>query len=346
MVGIDMRRRTFLKTTGACLAGSASFATSASGSTYPWGKIMTVRGPIDQSEAGIMLPHEHIMSRFGAEISDEPEYDTRILNSRVRPYLEYMKGLGCGTIADCTTRYFGRDAEILKDMSEKSGLHLIANTGYYGAAGDRYVPEHAYEESPAQLAQRWIDEFKNGIKGSGIRPGFIKIGVDPGPLSPIDSRLVRAAAITHLETGMVMAIHTGDNFESVRQQLDILRQEGASPRAWIWVHAQNARNIEEPVYAAEKGAWIEFDGVSEKNAESHLHLVNHMKKRGFLDRVLLSHDGNSYNAVGVKSIPKGYDFLFTVFIPLLERHGYTREEVELLVTKNPQVAFALGKSKS
>ncbi len=336
-----MRRRTFLKITGAGLAGSASYTTSASGSTSPLGKIMTVRGPIDHTEAGIMLPHEHIMSRFGAEISDDPVYDNRILNGRVRPYLEYLKGLGCGTVADCTTRYFGRDAGILRDMSEKSGLHLIANTGYYGAADDRYVPEHAYEEPPEKLARRWIEEFKNGIKGTGIRPGFIKIGIDPGPLSEIDAKLVRGAAITHLETGMVMAIHTGDNLEAVKQQFEILREEGVDPSAWIWVHAQNVKNIDALAWAADQGAWIEFDGVSEKNAESHLQLVNQMKKRGLLDRVLLSHDGNSYNAVGEKSVPKNYDFLFTIFIPALETEGYPPEEIRTLVRENPQKAFKI-----
>ena len=334
-----MRRRTFLKTTAATVMG-ASFITQPAAGNSSDDRILTVNGAIDPKDAGIILPHEHVMSVFGAEISDEPEYDSAILNNRVRPYLEYIKGLGCGTVAECTTRYFGRDVKILKEMSDKSGLNIIANTGYYGAANDRYIPKHAYTESAAQLADRWIGEYENGIKGSGIKPGFIKIGVDQGPLSEIDARLVRAAAMTHFETGLVMAIHTGDSIECVKQQLEILGEEGVHPGAWIWVHAQSVKNIDELVYAGEKGAWLEFDGVSESNAESHLKLVNEMKSRGLLNRVLLSHDGNSYNAVG-KGLPKGYDSLFTVFIPLLEKSGYSPEEVETLVKTNPQTAFTV-----
>jgi predicted metal-dependent phosphotriesterase family hydrolase len=337
-VQADMKRRSFIKTSVAALTGTPFITRHAAGNPSG-GSIMTVNGPIDPKDAGIFLPHEHIMSTFGGEITDDPHYDAIAFNSIVRPYLEYLRGIGVGTVADCTTRYFGRDVRVLREMSEKSGINLIANTGYYGAAGDRYIPEHAYAESPGQLAERWIKEFHAGIKGSGIRPGFIKIGVDPGPLSDIDAKLVRAAAMTHVETGLVMAIHTGDSIESVKQQLEIAREEGAHPESWIWVHAQNVKNRDDLVYAAEKGAWLEFDGVSEKNAESHLALVKVMKLRGLLNRVLLSHDGNLYNPAG--GPPKGFDGLSTVFIPLLERSGFTPDEVETLVKSNPQEAFTI-----
>ena len=333
-----MQRRTFIKTTTAALAGTAFFAGPAAGKPSG-GSIMTVNGPIDPKDAGIFLPHEHIMSTFGGEITDKPEYDPSVLNSQVRPYLEYMKGIGVGTVADCTTRYFGRDVRVLREMSEESGINLIANTGYYGAAGDRYIPEHAYAESPEQIAERWIGEYKNGINGTGIKPGFIKIGVDPGPLSAIDARLVRAAAMTHVETGLVMAIHTGDSIESVKKQLEIAREEGAHPESWIWVHAQTVKNHDDLAYAADKGAWLEFDGVSEKNAEAHLALVKAMKSRGLLNRVLLSHDGNLYNPFG--GPPKGFDSLVTIFIPLLERNEFTPDEIEMLVKTNPQDAFTI-----
>ena len=333
-----MKRRTFIKTSAAALVGTPAYAHS-SWEISPEGGIITVRGTIDPKDAGIFLPHEHIMSTFGGEITDDPQYDPIVFDSIVRPYLQYLKGIGVGTVADCTTRYFGRDVRVLREMSEKSGINLIANTGYYGAAGDRYIPEHAYAESPGQLAERWIKEFQVGIQGTGIRPGFIKIGVDSGPLSAIDAKLVRAAAITHIETGLVMAIHTGDSIESVKQQLEIAREEGAHPESWIWVHAQNVKNNDDLVYAAEKGAWLEFDGVSEKNAESHLALVKEMKSRGLLNRVLLSHDGNLYNPVG--GPPKGFDSLATIFVPLLERNGFTPDEVETLVKSNPQKAFTI-----
>ena len=37
-----------------------------------------------------------------------------------------------------------------------------------------------------------------------------KIGVDAGPLSDIDRKLVEAGALCHLATGLTLAIHTGN----------------------------------------------------------------------------------------------------------------------------------------
>ena len=81
-------------------------------------------------------------------------------------------------------------------MSEASGLHILSNTGYYGAAKDKHLPGFAFTESAEQLAARWTREFEQGIDGTSIKPAFMKIGVDEAPLSEVDAKLVRAAAIT------------------------------------------------------------------------------------------------------------------------------------------------------
>ena len=86
----------------------------------------------------------------------------------------------------------------------------MTNTGYYGAADDKFVPAHAYVETAGQLADRFIAESRDGIEGTGIRPGFLKVGVDRGQLSSIDRKLVVAAARCHLTTGLTIAAHTGD----------------------------------------------------------------------------------------------------------------------------------------
>ena len=127
-----------------------------------------------------------------------------------------------------------------------TGLHILTNTGYYGAANDNYVPRHAYEESADQLAGRWVKEWSDGIEGTGIRPGFIKTGVDAGPLSAIDRKLVQAAARTHARTGLTIASHTG-NTHAALEQFEILAQEHVRPEAFIWVHAQSDWELESRV---------------------------------------------------------------------------------------------------
>src|SRR5690606_4127646 len=150
-----------------------------------------------------------------------------------------------------------RDPRLLARLSEVSGLHLLTNTGLYGARENRFLPDYAHSETAAQLADRWIAEARDGIDGidgTGIRPGFIKCGVDPdSTLSPLHRKLAAAAALTHRQTGLTIAIHTGRG--PGLDQLAILQAHGVAASAFIWVHAQNA--LEDALLAAARqGAWI------------------------------------------------------------------------------------------
>lgn len=303
---------------------------------------MTVRGPVPPRQLGVMLPHEHLFSNFGEEPAEPPVYDEARLLAKVIPYAQGVRRMGCGAVADATAAWFGRSPHLLRTISEKTGLHILTNTGYYGAASDRYVPRHARQESAAQLAARWLREWREGIGGTGIRPGFLKIGVDSGPLSEIDARLVRAAAITHKESGLVIAVHTGGNPASARQQLEILREEGVSPEAWIWVHAHQVRPEEQEALAeaARAGAWISLDGLDPGTLERHLELVFWLRARGHFRRLLLSHDGNSFRAGGKRPM-RGYTLLFEQFLPRLTKEGLAPAEIRQLTRDNPAEAFTV-----
>ena len=69
--------------------------------------------------------------------------------------------------------------------------------------------------------------------GYQYSPGFMKIGVDSGPLSEIDKKLVRAAARSHLETGSSLAVHTGPGIPAL-EELTLLAEEGVHGGTWIW----------------------------------------------------------------------------------------------------------------
>ena len=263
------------------------------------GQIMTVQGPIAPQAMGTCLPHEHILSRFGVDPLEPGAYDTKKALAEVTPYLQYIKELGCQTIVDCTAAYFGRDAALLKQLSQASGMQLITNTGFYGAANDRYVPDFVQKEKAEAIARRWINEFEKGIVDTGIRPGFIKTAVDAGPLSETDRKLIQAAAITHVATGLTIAVHTANNPGAVKEQLAILKAQGVSPQAWIWVHAHDAAQVNDVLNAAQQGAWISLDAIrtfhysngqkqGTQTLDKHLSFLQALNKAGFLNQVLLS----------------------------------------------------------
>lgn len=334
-----MQRRAFInKAIGISVLSFAIQPVITYAKNKKWdGDIVTVTGNVSPAQTGIMLPHEHVMSTFGAEQARYPHYDKEALFTSVLPYLKSLRKLGCDLLTDCTAAYFGRDPLILRRLSELSGIRILTNTGYYGAADDRYIPEHAYNESAEELAKRWIREWQDGIDGTGIKPGFIKIGIDGDGLSKIDGKLIDAAAHTHLATGLTIAAHTGNNTAGAYEQVRRMKKLGVHPSAWIWVHAQSVEDKQALLQSAEEGAWIEFDGVSKDSIEQNLGFVNMMKEKGYLNQTLLSHDGNSFRING--GMPKPYDALFTDFIPALQKAGYSQDEIRQLTIHNPSRAF-------
>lgn len=304
------------------------------------GRVMTVTGAVAPEALGITLPHEHILVDFiGADQVGPDRYDVGEVFEAVLPYLLQARDLGCQTLCECTPAYLGRDPVLLARLSRASGLLLLTNTGYYGAADDKYVPGHAREETADQLAARWVREWEEGVAGTGIRPGFIKTGVDGGPLSKLDTKLVRAAARAHLRTGLTIAAHTGDGI-AAHEELAILHEEGVAGSAWIWVHAQNEEDVDLHARAAEQGAWIEFDGIGPDSMDKHLAFVTEMKRRGYLQQVLISQDAGWYSPGEPGGGPfRSFDTLFTAFVPILRKAGFSPPEVRQLMIENPQRAF-------
>jgi phosphotriesterase-related protein len=348
-----LKRRAFLAVTGAAAAGAVARAGVPGQSAAPRGAagvpggaatVHTVRGPIEASSMGTTLVHEHVLVDFaGAAVDNRSRYDADEVFETALPHLMELRKRGCRTFVECTPAHLGRDPQLLARLSEASGLQIVTNTGYYGAAKDVAIPKHAYDETPQQLAARWTAELENGIEGTRIRPGFVKIGVDAGPLSAIDLKLVEAGALCHLATGLTLAIHTGDG-EAAGDILATLARLGVRGEAYVWVHAQNEKDPVLRAAVANKGAWVELDGVSPKTLDGHVAAVVDLKARGFLGQVLVSQDAGWYH-VGE---PRGgsyrpYVFLFDSFVPALRAAGLTESDVETLLVRNPAAAFQVRK---
>ncbi|MEJ2004977.1 MAG: phosphotriesterase [Cyclobacteriaceae bacterium] len=318
------------------------FFALASCSKNEKGLIMTVSGPVPSSETGIILSHEHVLVDFiGADSTGYHRWDRSEAMEVILPYLLEAKEAGLKTFFDCTPAFLGRDVRLLRWLADTSGLNIVTNTGLYGASDNRHLPLYAFDASADELAELWIREFERGIGGSGLRPGFIKIGVNPGPLSPLHRKLIRAAARTHKQTGLAIASHTGPS-EAAFEQLDILDEEGVSSSAFIWVHAQNEENLDRHLEAAERGAWISFDGLSEANTEKYLQALQYFKEHKILDQILLSHDAGWYSpGEPYGGSFRGYMTLLTSFRDLMLKNGFTEDDYNLLAHRNPVKAFAL-----
>lgn len=308
------------------------------------GTIITVRGPIDSADLGRTLEHEHILVDFiGAAETGYHRWERDEVIKQVTPHLLEAKRLGVQTIVECTPAFLGRDPLLLKTLSEKTGLHLITNTGYYGARNNLFIPASVQELSVDALANRWIREFEQGIEDTGIKPGFIKIGVDRDPqLSAMHEKLLRAACRTHLKTGLTIACHTGPT-EAIFQISDILKEEGVSQEALIWVHA-TIDTPENQIKAAKLGLWISIDNITDTNERIDFVItgIQALKDAKLLHRVLISHDAGWYRP----GEPEGgsfrpYTAISKTLIPRLRKEGFSEGDIDQLLIVNPRQAFEI-----
>lgn len=346
-----LNRRAFLQTT-ALLGGAALAGPLRAAEATPGTAIMTVRGAVPADQLGLTLPHEHITTDFlGAEVLPQPRYDRDEAFNTILPHLKALKERGFATLVECTPNHIGRDVALLKRLSESSGLNLVTNTGYYGAVGNKFLPRHAHEESAEQLAARWLREWREGIDGTDVKPGFIKLGTERGKLSPLHEKLVRAAARVHRESGLTIGIHTGDG-EAALDELRILREESIAPEAFVWIHAQNdAGPIQ--IEVARRGGWVSLDGYSlaTRNPERYRNMLVALKEAGGLHRVLISHDdgwaveGDQARSTGLKLFgngnPEPFTSIFTRLLPDLKETGFTEEDIDQLTRRNPAAAFGV-----
>ncbi len=306
-------------------------------------EVMTVAGPIRPDQMGLTLTHEHVLVDFiGADKISPDRYDADDAFNRILPHLQRVKDLGCDTFVECTPSFLGKDVRLLQRLSDTTGLHIITNVGYYGAAQDKFLPQHACEDSPEQLADRWTREWESGIDGTRVRPGFIKIGVDLTALSAVDKKLVLAAAITHKRTGLTIMSHTAAAIPAMAQ-IEILLDQGVHPEAWIWTHAHREKDNDLHERAARQGAWIAFDGLDRSELERDLAHLRQMKERGCLQRVHLSHDAGWYEPGEAEGgIYRPHDDLFTDVIPELKQAGFSDEEIHRMTVENPADAFTIA----
>ncbi|MBE2220455.1 MAG: phosphotriesterase [Anaerolineae bacterium] len=300
--------------------------------------VQTVCGSVPASELGFTLPHEHIMVDFGGAVTaGKHRYDADNVIEIMLPYLQAAAAQGVHTFFECTPNFLGRDPEIFRTLSERSGLNIVTNTGLYN---NQYLPEYAKTQNAERLAEAWIAEFMDGIEGSGIKPGFIKTAVNPQPTA-LDLKLIHAAALAHKETGLTIATHTC-TADAAQAIVRILNQYQVDPSRWIFVHAHVEEDFSRVLALAQTGIWIELDGLAWGGDEDHVHKLMALLEHGYEDQILLSQDAGWYHIgeeAGGAVIP--YTRLQAEFLPLLAARGVDSAMIDKITRLNPANAFGL-----
>ncbi|TVQ22072.1 MAG: phosphotriesterase [Spirochaetaceae bacterium] len=301
--------------------------------------IMTVLGPVDPDQLGFTLPHEHIMVDFaGAATAGPHRYDRDEVVRTMEPHLRSAADAGVRSFVDCSPMYLARDPVVLRELARRTGVHIVTNTGQYK---EPYLPEETFALSADALADQWIAEWTDGIESTDVRPGFIKTAVNPVPLAETQQKIITAAALTSIATGMTIGTHTCRGVPAL-QILKLLDHHGVAPGKWIFIHAHQESDIGLLKLVARSGCWIELDGIGAATDESILSSLLQLLDAGFESQIMLSHDAGWYSVgePGGGDV-KPYTYLSTRFIPLLRDFGLSQASIHALTVTNPARAFTI-----
>ncbi len=313
-------------------------------------RVNTVLGPIAAEELGFVAIHEHIgYGMPGSELdpkwwkSPEQQYDETV--PKLRSFHEY----GGGTFVDATGICNGRDVDYYRSLSAKTGVHIIASTGFVG--GDTALPFFA-RASVEYLTAQFIHEITVGIGTSAGRAGIIKVGVSRGGrMTDLDKRIYRAAARASLATGVPVLTHLAIDAENA---VAIFREEGLPLDRVLFGHVDDGVNAEKTrdTWIAEQGGRVGFDTFGYETelpdppfwARPRKERLGHFLRfigQGHLSKVLASADANC-SPLGWPGV-EGHtvNYLFEDLIPDLRAAGLDDATITTIFVDNPARFLAI-----
>ncbi len=251
----------------------------------------TVLGDILECDVGITLAHEHICcySEYLHKMAGADYIDKEKL---LRCSVDYLKELKekykLQTFIDCTPINIGRDIELLKKVSEKSGVNIICSTGFY------YTDEPPlYNTSIDDLCDYIATDAKN------INAGIIKCAVENEIISPLNEKLLRASAKAQLKLNLPIVMHTNARNKNGIKALEIILSEGVNPQAVTVAHLSDTDDVGYIKQFAECGCYIGldrlYDSTSDEYIESKLKAITTLCETGYSNNILLSHDALFFN---------------------------------------------------
>jgi phosphotriesterase-related protein len=143
-----------------------------------------------------------------------------------------FKESGGAALVDQSAPGLRADSSAIRRISEKTGVHIITTTGLY--TEDSW-PDRFKAMGQDDYAAYMLDEIRNGIEGTGIKPGAIKIAVLD--LTEQQEKALRAAGRVVNETGLMLTVHPGfDIGNDGRRIVKILKEEGVNLERVVIAH--------------------------------------------------------------------------------------------------------------
>jgi phosphotriesterase-related protein len=241
----------------------------------------------------------------------------------------------------------------LKEISQRTGVYIIAGTGFYL---DQTFSAEIKALSVDQMAASMLRDLTDGFPGTDIKAGMIgEVGISY-PMMPAEERSLRAAARVQKSTGAAINVHIGFSIELCRQAFRILKEEKADFKKIAFAHCDgNPPEINREL--AETGVYVEcdcfgnefyvdngaYDGDTPYYFGSDGERIRAMKRlieNGLEDKLFFSQDVCSKMQT-VQYGGYGYAHLLENILPMMEAICVPVEALHKIVSQNPH-RFLMG----
>lgn len=314
-------------------------------------KIPTLTGEIDVSELGYTLTHEHYVSLdWSMRIAFPQLFEADIFCERAEYLIKKAMENGLTTIVDLTCINNGRDVELMKRISERTGLQTVFSTGLYFNEKP-WVPGR-----PAEfIADLFIQELTEGVQGTGIRPGVIKCATDKYGFSEINKTILKATGIAASETKVPVFTHTVAAMKHGLQQQELLEQEGVDLRRVVIGHVGDTNDLDYVEELMKRGSFVGLDRFGSEGGLTDEERINNLLKlieHGYIHQILISHDyplfydwgSNNWQiekSIPVEKVRVGFSHIPGRIVPELRKRGLSQAEIDILMIENPRRLFEI-----
>jgi len=218
--------------------------------------VLTVLGPTAADGLDYVDAHEHLVAHAPAEVvASDPDLALDDAE-RVVPDLRALAAARRACVVEMTTVDYGRDVAALRALAERTGVAIVAATGFNKG---RYCRPYCECRDPDELSAVQIAEIRDGVGSTGVRCGVVKLATSD-VVEPWEEIAARAAARTHRATGCPIFTHT-EAGHLAEEQLDLLADEGVDATAVTLGHLDRNPDLELHRRLAARGAFVSYDQV-------------------------------------------------------------------------------------
>jgi phosphotriesterase-related protein len=314
-------------------------------------RVQTFLGPREPDELGTTLVHEHVFVRH-PELDlnlPHPEWDESLAVERAVSGLTELYALGVRTVVDLTVLGLGRDVATVREVAERVPVNLVASTGYYTS---NVLPGYFHTHGPGRLVdgpdplvELFVTDIEQGIAGTPVRAGMLKVVTDREGITEDVARVMTAAAVAHQQTGVPITTHSSPATRNGLDQQAFFRKHDVALERLVIGHSGDSEDLDYLRELMDNGSTIGMDRFGMEHVlpdERRVQTVLELLRLGYADRMVLSHDAAFFSRVTPPSwraqlAPHWHmENLSRRILPMLQQGGATETDLHQMMVLNPR----------